>query len=397
MSNVKNLNLKKIKESLAMVSAGVITLASTGCGFEGKKNDDVANSPIGYIDEQTLPANETTLSTASSSVETTTTLKPFDKNSGRIKHFDDGTSVVSDYVETSYEDELTTTGTTYTTVKGTNVVTEKKNEDTTKTSKSTTVKPITTTVKITKTSANTTKTTVDTAKTTNTTKTTKPTTKATTSTTKATTPKPTTTVTTTTTEAVTEPPVQQDYNINDICYSADAFRYFGDSLVNELKTDSNGTYYNLVGFKGVYTDLRVEGYYLLALLNYGAVNDDVICDVFNEFDKSKINSCIDFMDCLGSHSLNLNKKIDFEKISCDSCKYVGQYANIVEDNYCDNNIENFIAYEIDDGNIDQKYLDSLAIKVFLNAYGSDYLWDPKFEDASYEFEDYLYRGKTLSK
>ena len=303
MEKIKNLSLSgRLKKIFAALTAAGITLASTGCGIEGK-NDDVANNHLEFIDEQTLPSNETTLSSASTSVETTTTLKPFDKNSGRIKHFDDGTSVVSDYVETSYESDLAMSDTTSTTAKTTDIIADtNKNDNTTKTSKSTTAKPVTTTVKITtkpatKTSVDTTKATTKptTAKTTE--KTTKPTTKTTTITTKATTPKPTTTVTTTTTEAVTEPVVQggdrlciNGYYIEDIGNDYVAYMYFQENLYNELtwKYNCPGILEVDVGYGN--TTLGRELSFLIYSCNYKHIYGDSLNFAYFDFNSDTINN-----------------------------------------------------------------------------------------------------------
>lgn len=387
--NEKKYLLEKLKKAALVASSVVTGLTVGGCEVSNKKDEAVANNNIVFIDEQTDATTSTIEST-----ETTTTFKPINTDIHRRKYVDgNDSSSDTEYVETSYENDLITSSTTVTSTKNSNnnVVTD----DNTTTYKTTTRHTSKTSPDTDKTTTHTTKTTKTTTKTT---KTTPDTTKTTTSktTTRPTTSKTTTTVTTTT-EVVTEPPVIE-YNIDDISYNADAFKYYADMLSIDLRTDSNGNFYEFINLNGNYTNMYLEGRYLLALLNYGAVNDDVIASAFSEFNDDTFRSCINFLYSLGSLNSDLNINVYFDDYSCNSCKYVGQYANIIKDNYINNNMEEFISHEIDDGNIEQRYYDSLAIKCLLGGYGNGYLYSIEFDNCMYDFNDYLSQvalGKSL--
>lgn len=364
MGKVKNIQLKEL---LAMLSAGVITLAGTGCSIGGKKNDDGKNNSIVSIDEQT----ETVLST----IETTTTLKPFDKNSGCINHFDDDTSVVSDYVQTSYESDLTVSDITSTTAKSTDIIAEaNKNDNTAKTSKSTIVKPTTTNVRITKTSANTTKTTVDTTRTTNTTKTTKPTTKTTTITTNAATPKPTTTVTTTTTEAVTEPVVTEPeevdcdiYDLNNIGISKKCFKLYGGSLRSYIVVNRPSDAFVTIDIGYGSTAMAYECYLILQSLNNICCDNEYInVEIYKKIDADYLNNCKYFMYNFKDVQDVLECDIDYAYYTIN--KTVGNYLNDADQAYRDGRFDDFMNDTILSGNVSPDVLDNPGAMAILYSY-----------------------------
>lgn len=372
---IKNFRISpKLKKILATISAGVITFTSTGCGVNDKYDDDaVANNNIVFIEEQTVPT--TSISTVGTT--TTTTLKPINKDLHRRKYVNSTDD--TDYVEDSYENDIASSNTTFTSTKNSNddvtindnttkSISSKDNSNTTKNtgSKITTEPNSYSSQSISKTTkfiANSTD---------------KPT---------KTTAQPTTTVTTTTTEAVTEAPVtepvQQNYNINDICYDADAFRHYAMELTNFMKTAPDGTYYNAFCINGRYTSLIDEGLGLLALLNYGYINDDVIANVFSKYDYYNF---VDFQDFLYSLSVNNNESIiDFENYCIDRSK--GQYINFIQDSALNGTFSDFVNSEIGCQNMPQEYLQDLTIGCMYNAFGRGSVMCTTEDDVNFVYTD----------
>ena len=219
---------------------------------------------------------------------------------------------------------------------------------------------------------------------------------------KITTTKPVTTKTITTeaktepkTEPITEPPVvtdapRSDYNINEICYDANAFNYFANNLSIEMRTASDGTFYSMIQRGDTWTTFLPEAGYLLALLNYGSINDDVISEYFSQLPSDSVRACGDFVYFLGALQEKCGNRIDYERYTCDNCKYVGQYANTVEDNYHNGNFNNFIDDQIYNHNIDPLYLDSLAVRCIIDGYTSASLFEDEFMYCCNDFNDYFF-------
>lgn len=333
MGKVKNLCLKK---GLAIISTAFIAFTGTGCSIGGKKNDDGKNNSIVSIDEQT----ETVLST----IETTTTLKPFDKNSGCINHFDDDTSVVSDYVQTSYESDLTVSDITSTTAKSTDIIAEaNKNDNTAKTSKSTIVKPTTTNVRITD----------GTTKIVNTTN--------------AATPKPTTTVTTTTTEAVTEAPVSYSYDLYGISNGIDTFGNYSHYLYNDLISNSgyNDCFLSIdLGYGESF--MGPECKLILQSLNYDNISDDVLDWNFTDY---SLESLYDYKTFIYNFKYvldQLNGDIDYAKYTLNT--NVGNFLNEADQTYRDGSFDNFMIDKIVNGNVGQDILSNPGAMAILYSY-----------------------------
>lgn len=288
--NEKKDILKKLKKAALVASSVVTGLTVGGCEVSNKKDEAVANNNIVFIDEQTDATTSTIEST-----ETTTTFKPINTDIHRRKYVDgNDSSSDTEYVETSYENDLITSSTTVTSTKNSNdnVVID----DNTTTSKTTTRPASKTSPNTDKTTTNTTKTTKTTHKTT---KTTSDTTKTTTSktTTRPTTSKTTTTVTTTT-EAVTEPPVQQDgdrlcvngYYIQDISNDYVAYMYFQEHLHNELiwKYNCPGIFEADLGYGN--TTLSRELSFLIYSCNYKYIYGDSLNFAYFDFDSDALNN-----------------------------------------------------------------------------------------------------------
>ena len=217
---------------------------------------------------------------------------------------------------------------------------------------------------------------------------------------KITTAKPVTTKTITTeaktelkTEPITEPPVvtdapRSDYNINEICYDANAFNYFADKLCVDLKTTGDGSYYDFVNGSPLFNESK----YLLALLNEGYINEDVLMTVFADFSSYDMDRSNSFFGDYLFHQSTMSNKVKFGLYSCDDCQY-GQYIDQINDAYLNNYFDQFASDQLVDGNIEQRYLDSTAIRVYFDL--CDY-HDLYTEDTDFFFETFPYMDKLES-
>lgn len=372
--NEKKYLLEKLKKAALVASSVVTGLTVGGCEVSNKKDEAVANNNIVFIDEQTDATTSTIEST-----ETTTTFKPINTDIHRRKYVDgNDSSSDTEYVETSYENDLITSSATVTSTKNSNdnVVID----DNTTTYKTTTRPTSKTSSNNNKTTTNTTKTTKTTTKTT---KTTPDTTKTTTSktTTKPTTSKTTTTVTTTT-EAVTEPPVtepvQRDhvrsimgYNIEQIAYDSQALSFYSSVInSNMLSTLGYDTMYTFdIGY-GQTSFSRELSIFMIAV--NPEIQDDCINANINYFDPDDFENYKTFLYNFKHVQEIMGADIDFANYIIDVG--TGEFLNNAFSADKNGTYDQFMSNAIASGNISPNVLNNAgAMAVLYSCDGGRYL------------------------
>lgn len=225
------------------------------------------------------------------------------------------------------------------------------------------------------------------------------TTKRTTATSKTTTPKSTTKKTTTTpkvtttkvtTTTVTEPPVTEppateppateppvteppateppkrnpeDYRLEEIPYDAEAFNQLADRLKKELFNGCGvGTSYG-----GTYGE--VESVCILALLNNGRINGDVLAQMLGNESTDAIGFCTRFIYTICQTQEICGSDVNFEKYTLDPS--VGQFLNSIDDAYRNGRINDVLYDMFMNGNIPGDYLYNPAILSIICSYDKD--------------------------
>lgn len=313
--------LKKLKESLLVATAAVTGMTSSACDVKEYNVDNVGFDPGVHDTIDTKPET----STVETSYDSSVTTGPNDNLDSTVYTTLEDVDVPDDVVVTTVNESSIEEGTkeaVTTKINGTvphgktiqdggsgvhrrteapKTQESQSKQSTKSTAKVTTAKPVTTKKVTAKTTP---KTTVTTAQ-------------------------PTTTVTTTTTELVTEPPVtepiERSYNIDDVCYNADAFEYYSDCLWRDILY-RNGGMYRCNTFNG--TDCFFETRMVFLMLNDGLISDEVVAKAFSDCELDDIAGCtfdyimsiIDVEDYFGGFA-------NFEEYACTSRKEVGREVN----------------------------------------------------------------------
>ena len=345
---------EKLKRAALVAASAVTGLTVGGCEVSNKKDEAVANNNIVFIDEQTDATTSTIEST-----ETTTTFKPINTDIHRRKYVDGKeSSSDTEYVETSYENDLITCSATVTSTKNSNdsVVTD----DNTTTYK-------TTTRHTSKTSSNTDKTSTDTTKTT---KTTPKTTKTTSDTTKTTTSKTTTTVTTTT-EEVTEPPVTEPeydiYDLNNIGSNKYCFESFSNSIrISILSNYSSNAFVTIdIGYGP--TPMGYECSLILeSLNNIYCDNEYINAECYKKIDAAYLDNCKYFMYNFKIVKDYFQSDFDYSRYTIN--KTVGNFLNEADEAYRNGSFDQFMADTIGCGNVSPDVLDNPGAMAILYSY-----------------------------
>ena len=213
--------------------------------------------------------------------------------------------------------------------------------------------------------------TTNTVKTTTTTR--QPSTQATTTKkqTTATTPKQTTKVTTVTTQKVTQPSTQAptqpnyDYKIEDIANDGAAFCQFSHKLNGDLLR-GNG-----IGLTYGVTYGGLESKIVLAILNHGAISDEVIKDVFNCYTIDEIRNGIEFIYSIQKIEDYYGTRIDYSEYTID--KEIGTYINKISDAKKNGHIDEFVLKTLTPNAVPTKITDHTAIKAMLATYDNQYM------------------------
>ena len=359
---------------VAYVDSIESTNSKTGTEGVSEYLTDVNNDATdGYVADDYVEDNEPVYTDA---VLVTDSSNVFEVTTGKVD-------------ETTTETTLTATkaSTNKGTTKSDTYITNGKNGGGSITPSTTKKSVVVTTVTTKKSGSTTTKTTTKSTE-----KTTKTTEKTTKTTTKTTTKATTTTPETTTTELITEPPVVS-YNINDICYNADAFNHFAELLTVDLRNASNGVTYMDINTLYGPTSAYNEAKYILALLNSGSISADVLSTCLSGL-SGNFMSYWEFIDFIPNYQLSMGRTFDFSAYCCDNCKYVGNYINSIQNNYYCNTYSNFATDQITNNNINPQLSGNIAVKTFFGAYDSGYGIYP-CNDAEYDIGDYIYNLSTI--
>lgn len=355
--------LQKLKRAAVIAASAVTGLTAGGCGTNNKKDDAVANNDIVFVEEQT----EAT--TPVDTIETTTTLSPLNKDSNRKKSYDDD-SVDSEYVETSYENDLVTT---ITSTKNSNMNNFSDENTTSKTNSKTSTTAVKTNEKNPNTKIETNKKNPTTTEKVNENPTT---TKATTkSTTRPTTAKTTTTVTTTTTEAVTEPPVTEPqepeydiYDLNNIGVSKKCFDVFVQSFKHSLLTNYPNNMFFVIDIGYGETHMGFESSLIIESLNNVYCDNEYIntSGQYANIDADYLNNCKYFMYNFKVIQDSLQCDVDYSKYTIN--KDVGNFLNEADQAYRDGNFDQFMSDTILCGNVSPDVLDNPGAMAILYSY-----------------------------
>jgi len=215
----------------------------------------------------------------------------------------------------------------------------------------------------------------------------KPTTTTTTKRTTTTTKKTTTTTTTThapiteaptepateaPTEPITEAPTEYyevDYSFENIAHDSAVFRYHASDLKYEL--------FHGISIDTIYgtTSCGTECELLLAILNYGQIDDNVLQSVFQYYSESDIKNCQNFLyDYLGYAKKELGSNVDFTKYTLD--KTVGEYLNSLEQAADNGTIVDMIRNEWEGENIPEYPAIFLALESYDERYNGNQIIYP---------------------
>lgn len=168
-----------------------------------------------------------------------------------------------------------------------------------------------------------------------------------------------TTTTMTTTTTTTQAPIS-GYVLNDITTNADAFRHFAAKYN-----------YDLLRGNGIQRLDRVtygskEAPVMLAILNYGYINDEVIKEIFQGYTQEEIREGIGMYYGTASLEETVGTKVDFAKYTIN--KTLGTDLNEIDSAYRNGQIDSFLHDLLITGNIKQEYLTSPAYLGLLASY-----------------------------
>lgn len=166
---------------------------------------------------------------------------------------------------------------------------------------------------------------------------------------------------------VTEPPVTEpvwrdpsDYRLEEIAYDPIAFAIFADSLKKDLL---NGC--------GVPTEYgtvwgATEAQCILAILNHGKINDDVLESNLGIHTAEDITNCTKFIYKICYAQELCGTDVDFEKYTLDPS--IGQFLNSIDDAYRNGTINEVLYNIFMDANILEQYLYNPSILPVLYSY-----------------------------
>ena len=189
----------------------------------------------------------------------------------------------------------------------------------------------------------------------------------------------TTTTTTTTTKkpetTTTQAPVIE-YKLENIGISADVFRWHAINLKKEIMEEKMiGTSY------ADYTAGGNEATFLLAMLNDGKINDEVLAEVFSDYTKEDMKNYTEFVySIVDIQEMVGTGKIDYENYTLD--KNIGSYINKIDDAYRECDIEGFLEREYMNCEMQADYYYNPAIISMMCSYDRNniYLYDFNADD-----------------
>lgn len=162
-----------------------------------------------------------------------------------------------------------------------------------------------------------------------------------------------------------EPPARnpEDYRLEEIAYDAEAFNQYANRLKREL---FNGCGVD-TPYGGTYGE--VESRCILALLNNGRINGDVLARMLGNKSSETIASCTKFIYRVCYTQELCGTDLNFEKYTLDPS--IGQYLNSIDDAYRNGRIEEVLYDMFMNGNIPNDYLYNPSVLPIINSYDKD--------------------------
>ena len=242
--------------------------------------------------------------------------------------------------------------------------------------------------------------TTNTVKTTTTTR--QPSTQATTTKkqTTATTPKQTTKVTTTTTQPVTQPvtqaPTEQnnDYKLEDIATNANAFNVYAQRFNKDL-LKGNGIYLPSTDITGGGREAR----FTLAMLNEDKISDEVLKEMFKDYDIDEIYSYKEYVYNIAKSQTTYGTDIDFTKYTLD--KKLGNYLNSIDEANRKGEIDQFLYGALMEANMPEYLYKPIVVAMWCSYDKNEKYISTK--SADYDIEGFvdklcnIVHGKTYTK
>ena len=152
----------------------------------------------------------------------------------------------------------------------------------------------------------------------------------------------TTTVTTTVPKSTvleTQPSQSKKYVLKDICYDADAFEFYACKLKKIFYPLDDTMYlYRDINDEYVYTDGKRECRIMLALLNSGRINKDVLKSELSRYSDYDISNAICLLGRLTYMELNNGTKLNYSDFTLDTdlAYSANEFRRMVSD-YVDSN------------------------------------------------------------
>lgn len=170
----------------------------------------------------------------------------------------------------------------------------------------------------------------------------------------------------------TEPPVTEpivtkpimrdpsDYTLEDIAYDWEAFFEYADRLKDDL--------FNGCGVPTEYGNAwgGTESKCILAILNHGKINDDVLESNLGMYTAEQLTNCTKFVYKICYAQELCGTDLDFEKYTLDPS--IGQFLNDIDDAYRNGTINEVLYNIFMDANILEQYLYNPSILPVLNSY-----------------------------
>ena len=151
-----------------------------------------------------------------------------------------------------------------------------------------------------------------------------------------------------------EPPIYEDYSLNDITWSADAFNEYADKLNQDLYQGSMWT-----GIDGELHDGWRECRLALAVLNNEQINEEVLASVFADYSDDEIYSARNYIYGICSAQEVFQSEIDFNNYVID--EEIGNFLNEMDNAYEDGEIDNFMTNKFWNGEAGERLMDSLTV------------------------------------
>lgn len=176
----------------------------------------------------------------------------------------------------------------------------------------------------------------------------------------------TNTTTTTTTVTTTTDPVEHPYSLQEITTNVEAFEYYADKLNLAIMAGITVEYFDADGNK-ITTNGYDEANVVLAVLNKGYINDEVLREVLSGYNAKQIKDYLDFCVKIPRNMQYSGATVDFNKYVLDSFK-----ANEM----------NYIASEarkVINGGDSTNYNAVMNSFFITGDYNANYLYDPAME------------------